>query len=219
MAPFRKWSAPGIVPTNPRGQAIGAGGQRAGQGQNLVIVHAALDQIQRRHAKSQNPGGPHSRPHRFGGGDRKTQAAGKITAPVVVPVVGAGGQKLAHQIAFRAHDLDPVIAASRPVRRRAEIGDGLRDHRGGHLGRRVAVDQRFDRRRRGNLAMIAVTTGVQNLQRDAATGRAHRPVMRRWWAASAALAMTQGRSLRRPAALGAKPPVTIKPAPPAARAA
>ena len=123
------------------------------------------------------------------------------------------------QVAFRAHHLDAVVAGlrgrARAVRTKARIWRST--PRGRQRTRRERIDRRLQPARRHLQRAVAVAAGMQDLQADAAAVVVHRPVTWRWRRTSQGQRSVPPKGLSQPARFGEKPPVTIRPTPPAAR--
>jgi hypothetical protein len=82
------------------------------------------------------------------------------------------GRELVDQVAFRAHDLDAVVAGF--ARQRGGDGvivDGAQDVRLAHAARDAGIDGRGDGRRADVALVRPIAAGVQDLQRDSASRR------------------------------------------------
>jgi len=78
-----------------------------------------------------------------------------------------GDQELVDEVAFRAHDLDAVVAGALGQAGAVdEVANLLLDALLVQLARRERVDRRLDRARRDQLRTIGVAPGMQQLQAD-----------------------------------------------------
>ena len=98
---------------------------------------------------------------------REAHALLQIAAPAVLAAVGTGAEELVDQIAFRAHDLDAVVAAVAGEAGGVGVGRDRAFHaETGQRARRERIDRRFDFRRRHRQRVIGIAAGVQQLQAD-----------------------------------------------------
>ncbi|MCY1421104.1 hypothetical protein D9M71_367480 [compost metagenome] len=82
-----------------------------------------------------------------------------------------GGEELVDEVAFRPHDLDAVVlGALRQQRAGDEVLDLLLDALFIQLARLERVDRRLDGARRYRFRAVGITTGVEDLHADLATG-------------------------------------------------
>ena len=136
---------------------------------------AIFHQVEHRQAKDNNKvvtGTLANGPYHL---DGKSHAVGVIAAPLVSPLVGAQGEKFVDQIAFRAHDLYAVVACfPRQLCAMGKILNQLQHFIVGQLMRGKAVDRRLNSGGRDEVRLIAITSGMQNLQRDFAAFVMHR---------------------------------------------
>ena len=70
---------------------------------------AFFHQIKHRQAVDNNKVVPHPLTHRTYHFNGKAHTIGIITAPFIVALIGAQGEKLVNQVPFRAHDLHAVV--------------------------------------------------------------------------------------------------------------
>ena len=114
-----------------------------GQGDNFVPGTAALDQIEHREAEDDDEIGSGRLAHTTHGFKGKTDAVFETAAPFVGSFVGLLGDKLVDQVAFRAHDLDTIVAGLLRERGAAGVvGNGLADAPARQRAWREAVDWR-----------------------------------------------------------------------------
>ena len=119
--------------------------QGLGQGHRFLPREAAFNQIKHGEAIEQNKiittdfTGP---AHHF---DGKADAVFKAAAPIVLALIGPGRDELGDQIAFRAHDFDPVITGLPGLLgARGVVFDGLQDLVMFQGARHLGVDARGD---------------------------------------------------------------------------
>ena len=209
-----------LMPADAGVDQRGAGGfDGLGQHHHLVPGLAVGNQVEHRQAVNDDEIWPHRRAHAPHDLDRKAHAVLVGAAPVVLPLVGVGDQKLVDQIPLRAHDLDAVISGFSGQLSAAHEGANLPfDAVGGQRAGRKRRDRAFDPGGRHVERVITVAARVQNLQRDLAALVMHRLGNDPVGARGPARAEFAGGDTH-PAMLGAKPPVTIRPTPPRARSA
>jgi len=104
-----------FVPPDPGIDDVGArlfdhGGQHA----DFLKRAAAFDDVQDRQAIHDDKVRPSRLPNRFHDAEGQTGAVFKTAAPAIGALVCAGRGELVQQIAFGAHDLDPVISGFFP---------------------------------------------------------------------------------------------------------
>ena len=172
-----------FVPTD-----AGVDQRRAGRldrlrlGDDLVPRQAVVHQINHRQAIDKNeigPAGLADAPHDF---DGEPAASRRIAPPGVVAPVGPRRCELVDQVALGAHDLDAVIARV-PGQPGAvdERGDLSADPEGAERTRREWVDGRLQPRGCDLQRVVAIPSGVQQLQADPAAmcmhGPRHLPVL------------------------------------------
>ena len=102
---------------------------------------------------------------------RQPLAIGAEPPQSIGALIGARRQELVQQVAFRTHDLDPVVASllgeHRGVR---EVLDRVENLILGQLARRQRVDPRGDRRRGDEAVVTRIAAGVEELQHDESAG-------------------------------------------------
>ena len=164
-----------FVPAHAGIEDIGAGGlDPAREQHDFIARQAAFDQVEHRDAVLQDEVRAAALAHATHDLDRKAHAVLDRPAPFIAALVGAQAQELRDQVAFGAHDLDPVVARLLPEQRAArEVLDGLLDFGAGEFARRDRVDRCFDRRGRDRARALAVATAVQQLQQDPAARVVH----------------------------------------------
>ena len=131
------------MPTDPAVEHVGAGRfQPAGQFDHLVGGTAVFDQIDHAHADGEQEIRADAPPYAANHLTGEAHAIAKVTAPAVLPLVGAQRQEGIDEVPFRGHHLDPVIAGLP-----GETGcpgivlEGPLDIVGGHFPRRDGIDR------------------------------------------------------------------------------
>ena len=164
-----------LVPADAGVDDGGAGGlDRLGQLHDLVQCGAALDQVEHGQAVDDDAVAPDPFARAAHDLDREADAVLVGATPGVVALVGARGDELVDQITFGAHDLDAVVAGA--LRQRGathEVLDGLLDLLGTQRLGLHRVDRCLQRAGSDQVAVVGVTTEVQDLQRDLAAGLVH----------------------------------------------
>ncbi len=154
----------------------GAGGfDRLGLLHDFRPVAAVLDQVDQRQAVDDDE----VRAARFADAAHdlhgKAHALGRIAAPAVVALVGARGDELVDQIAFRAHHFDAVIAGlARQPRAARVIGDMALHAAGGQRAGGERIDRCLLLRRCHRQGVVGIAAGMQQLQADLAAVGVHR---------------------------------------------
>ena len=157
-----------FVPANPGVDNGGTGGfNRLRQLHGFVEGAAAFHQVEHRQAEDDNKIRTRTFTHRTHHLHGKTHAAGIVTTPFVVALVGARGEKFVDQIALGAHHLHAVVtrfsrergAASKVIYQRQDLvmAEGMGSK---------AVNRRLNSRGGNQVRLIAVAPGMQNLQGD-----------------------------------------------------
>ena len=156
------------MPANPCVDNGGTGGfNRLRQLHGFVERAAAFHQVEHRQAENDNKVCARTFAHRAHYLHGKAHPAGVVAAPFVIALVGAGREELVDQVAFRAHHLHAVIARLARQRRAAgKVVDQRQDLIVAEGVRFKAVDWRLNGRRRDQVRLIAVASGVQDLQGD-----------------------------------------------------
>ena len=106
--------------------------------------------------------------------DRQAHPVGVRAAPAVGAPVGVGDQELVDEVALGAHDLDAVVAGLAGQHR--AVHEGLDLALDAALAQRPGGERRdraLDPRRRHDQRVVAVATGVQDLQGDVAALGVH----------------------------------------------
>ncbi|MNO62475.1 hypothetical protein D3C76_531500 [compost metagenome] len=146
-----------------------------GQQLDFVPVAAALDQVEHRQTENDDEVRAHGRAHLADDLDGQAHAVLVAATPTVGAVVGVGGQELIDEVAFRTHDFDTVIAGTLgQFGTGDEVGDLLLDPGLVQLLGLERVDRRLNRTRRHLARAVGITTGVEDLHADLATGGMHR---------------------------------------------
>ena len=128
---------------------------------------AALHQVEHRQAEDDDKVRTRTFTYRAHHLHGKAHPAGIVAAPFVVALVGAGGEELVNQVAFGAHHLNAVIA--RFTRQRGAAGEVVNQRQDlvvAQSMRSEAVNRRLNGRWRNQIRLVAVASGVQNLQGD-----------------------------------------------------
>ena len=174
----------GFVPADTGIDDVGAGFfHLCGQLFYLVPGAAVIHQVQHGQAVNDDEFAAYGLAHGTQYRQREADAVLEAAAPAVGTLVGMQGDELVQQIAFRTHDLYPVVAGVlRQLGAAGKVGDGALDVVFGHFTRAVEVDRRTDRRGRHQVFLKTVAAGVQNLHGDLAAcgvhGVGHDAVMR-----------------------------------------
>ncbi len=115
-----------FMPADASVDDAGAGRfDRLGQRHDLAPVLAALDQIEHRQPVDDDEVAPDRGARAADDFDREAHASRSVAAPGVAAVVGARGNELVDQIAFRTHHLDAVVAGVlRELRALHEVFNG-----------------------------------------------------------------------------------------------
>ena len=135
---------------------------------------AAFDQVEHGQAEDDDEAGAYAfagAAHDF---QREADAVLVAAAPLVVAVVGVGGDEFVDQVALGAHDLDAVVAGALGQRR----GVGIVVDRLAHLlatqrVRAERADRRLDRAGRHQFGVVGVAAEVEDLHADLAAGVVH----------------------------------------------
>ncbi len=175
---------PRLMPADPGvddGCACGFNGLRQLDG--FLKGAAALHQVEHRQAEDNNKVAPGAFPHRAYHFDRKAHPPGIVPAPFVIALVGTRGEEFVDQIAFGAHHLHAVV--TRLAGQGGAAGEVINQGQNFIMAegmRLEAVDWGLDRRRGHQVRLIAVASGMQNLQGDFAAllvdGIGNDPVVR-----------------------------------------
>ena len=165
-----------LVPADAGVDDRGANGlDRARLRDDVVPAVAAFHQVEHRQPVDQDEIGAAGLAHAAHDLHREAHAAGRVTAPGVGAPVGAWRSELVQQVAFRAHDLDAVVArVARPCRGGREGADLALDPAGAQRARGEGIDRRLQARRRDRQRVIGVTPRVQQLHADLAVVRVDR---------------------------------------------
>ena len=148
---------------------------------NLLARRSAFDEIEHRQPVDDDELRPNALADAPDDLNRQPHPVLICAAPFVLAAVGALRDEFVDQIAFRAHDLDAVIAGLFSQRGAARvILDGLPDLAGGQRVRDERVDRRPHRGGSDKAGLIGVTACMRDLQRDLAAlvlyGAGHDPV-------------------------------------------
>ncbi len=172
------------MPADPgvnNGCACGFNGLRQLDG--LLKGAAAFHQVEHRQTIDNNKIAADTFTHRAHHFYRKAHPAGIVAAPFVLALVSARGEKFVNQITFGTHHLYAVVTGF--TRQRSAAGKVINQGEDFIMGEgvgRKAVDRGLDRRRRHQVWLIAVASGMQNLQGDFAAlvvyRVSHDPVVR-----------------------------------------
>ena len=155
-----------LVPADAGVDNRGARGfYRLRQLHGFVKRPAALHQVEHRQAEDDDKVRTRTFTYRAHHLHGKAHPAGIVAAPFVVALVGAGGEELVNQVAFGAHHLNAVIA--RFTRQRGAAGEVVNQRQDlvvAQSMRSEAVNRRLNGRWRNQIRLVAVASGVQNLQ-------------------------------------------------------
>ena len=166
----------GLVPADAGVDEGGTGGfDRLGLRHDVGPAVAAIDQVQHRQAVDDDEVGAAGFAHLAHDLHREAHALCRIATPGVATRIGARCGELVQQVAFRAHDLDAVVAGvARQLGGGGEVADVAFDTCGRQCARCERINGRFQLRRRHRQRVVGVPAGVQQLHADLAVMRVHR---------------------------------------------
>jgi hypothetical protein len=148
---------------------------RPGQRDGLLPRAAVRDQVEHGQAVDDDEVRPHGLARAAHDLDRQAHPVRVRPAPAVGALVGVGDQELVDEVALGAHDLDTVVAGL--ARQGGAVDEGLDlalDAALAQGARGEGGDRALDPRRGDHQRVVAVATGVQDLQRDVAALGVHR---------------------------------------------
>ena len=166
---------PGLMPADAGIDRGGASGLDAlGEPDHFITGAAILQQVEHRLPIHDDEVIADRSPDLLHDRHREPHPVLEAAAPSIVSMIGMRGQELVDEIAFRAHDLDPVEARELGEGGGTrEVGDGLFDLFGAHGTGLEGVDRRLYRRGCDRLGAVGVASGVNQLQQDATAGLMH----------------------------------------------
>ena len=139
-----------------------------GQGHDLVPALCIVDQVEHRQPVDDDEVAADRGARAANDLDRKAHAPFGAAAPVVAARVGARGDELVDQVAFRTHDLDAIVTGVLgELGAVDEIADGALDAAARQRARRERRDRRLDLRRADRQRVVGVATTMQDLHADA----------------------------------------------------
>ncbi len=147
---------------------------RLGEPDHLVQGGAAGDEVEHGEPVDQDEVRSDPLPDAADDLDREAHPVLVAAAPLVLAVVGGGGDELVDQVALGAHDLDAVVAGpAGEFGAAGEVVDGGLDLVGGEGAGRERADRGLDGAGGDQGGVVGVAAEVQDLEGDPAAGGVH----------------------------------------------